>query len=719
MPAEPENFEARSDAGAPDDSATLARERVLLDRLRQGAEKSAAYQDAWREFVRLYEGRLYGLARNITKDQAAAEEVVQETFLIFYRQVRRGKFPDQNTWGWLGTAAFRLGVRVLDKKRKSRQRAAAVREVLGGEYAQRAASARLTEVKTATQELLDGLPDNLRVPTVLYFAGGMNQADIAAQLRCSQVTVSERIQTALARLRAGLKRAGYESLPAALPVLLTQALVRPPMAVPAGLSAKLAILPQQAAAGVFSAGNAAVGAAALTWPLKAAALAVFVAAAGYAGWEFTKAWKAPLPPTSVSAPESSAKIAPVPAPYPEGETLLSWNFDAGIPSDLHVFVAYDHFFQVGVEPGRERALALFGDDLSGVEWAEKEGLSGGGLRVDKFRGVVWPIPLDDQPLAVSFDFGRSRGFLYGSLWQPGEKPVETLRFNKSNPSGNLTHYWNTFVQYYWTEGTERRAVSIQNAVTYGCHDFALSGQPGCVAHPYVAGLQCILDNLRIYRPTSAELRVAQNRYAEGRALGPNPLVAWDFDVSSPATEDLLYFDPQGLETQTTGKTGSRQTGVVKNKGVSGNGFRLDEAALILPTKAGDWPLLLSFQVRAFENAPARMYSGLWDATTRKTATGDSDGSEKNFSKPEKADEWRTIVFLYAVIQNQRTLICFNQDKFSMQRFPRDFEPDFRLFFGGKNLLIDNVRLEVPSAEEFRIRAQKAFPDERGKIEPPR
>src|SRR5271166_721028 len=52
-------------------------EALLIDRIRAGQP------DAWSEFIARYEGRLLGYVCRRVADRAAAEDLVQETFLGF------------------------------------------------------------------------------------------------------------------------------------------------------------------------------------------------------------------------------------------------------------------------------------------------------------------------------------------------------------------------------------------------------------------------------------------------------------------------------------------------------------------------------------------------------------------------------------------------------------------------------------------------------------
>lgn len=57
--------------------APLSTDQLLIQRIRAG------HPDAWEEFIARYEGRLLAFVESRTRDRAAAEDVVQETFLGF------------------------------------------------------------------------------------------------------------------------------------------------------------------------------------------------------------------------------------------------------------------------------------------------------------------------------------------------------------------------------------------------------------------------------------------------------------------------------------------------------------------------------------------------------------------------------------------------------------------------------------------------------------
>ncbi|HXG40847.1 MAG TPA: sigma-70 family RNA polymerase sigma factor, partial [Candidatus Limnocylindrales bacterium] len=61
---------------------------------------------AYAELVRRHRPRLYNLAYRLTNDRAAAEDVVQETFLSAFRAIERFE-PRPSLAAWLNRIAIR------------------------------------------------------------------------------------------------------------------------------------------------------------------------------------------------------------------------------------------------------------------------------------------------------------------------------------------------------------------------------------------------------------------------------------------------------------------------------------------------------------------------------------------------------------------------------------------------------------------------------------
>ncbi|MBN9518293.1 sigma-70 family RNA polymerase sigma factor [bacterium] len=60
---------------------TTESDRLLIQRVRDNPRKSPAYEEAWNELFTRYRGRLAAYVRRRLKDQAAVDDVVQETFV--------------------------------------------------------------------------------------------------------------------------------------------------------------------------------------------------------------------------------------------------------------------------------------------------------------------------------------------------------------------------------------------------------------------------------------------------------------------------------------------------------------------------------------------------------------------------------------------------------------------------------------------------------------
>ena len=186
-----------------------------------------AFLQAWRELVERHERRVFGLARHMAGPNDA-EEIVQESFLSFYRAVRKKSLRKSSIAGWLATVATRKAIHINSKRRSERREMQRMQKdhertgPAGGTAADDAT--QMEEARQKVADLVRELPEKLRVPIALYFSANLPQTEIAAELHCSQVTVSTRINEALDYLRNGLRKAGYSALPASWAVLLAMKL---------------------------------------------------------------------------------------------------------------------------------------------------------------------------------------------------------------------------------------------------------------------------------------------------------------------------------------------------------------------------------------------------------------------------------------------------------------------------------------------------------------
>lgn len=154
-------------------------------------------------FVRRFNQRLFRTARAILKDDAAAEDVVQETYIRAFMHL--DQFEGRSS---VATWLTRIAVNeAIARRRKA-----------GGPWTDRAAIADddavssvdpevlalRGEVLSVLSSLVDELPDGLRTVFVMRAVEGMTVADTAAALAISEENVKVRLFRARAVLRARL-----------------------------------------------------------------------------------------------------------------------------------------------------------------------------------------------------------------------------------------------------------------------------------------------------------------------------------------------------------------------------------------------------------------------------------------------------------------------------------------------------------------------------------
>ena len=188
---------SRDYSGFPD-------EALLALAARQDEEALAALYDRY--------GRVaYGLALRIVRDQALAEDAVQEAFLAVWRTAGSFRAERAKASTWILTLAHRRAVDLV--RREERRRAQPLAD--GVEDAdERALPAdeeiELTDRRRLVQEALRQLPDEQREALELAYYGGLTQSELAERLSVPLGTIKSRMFTGLRRLRDLLAEAGLD-----------------------------------------------------------------------------------------------------------------------------------------------------------------------------------------------------------------------------------------------------------------------------------------------------------------------------------------------------------------------------------------------------------------------------------------------------------------------------------------------------------------------------
>jgi len=187
---------------------------LLVDRLRDG--ESAALE----MLMERYGPRVYRLAHGITRNEADAEEVVQDVFLAVFRKIRT--FEGRAA---LGSWLYRVTTNAALLKRRSRR---ADREVsldsqlpsfladghregdpayLNADWSQTPEAEMLSqETRNILSRVIDGLPDQYRAVLVLRDIEGLTNEKVAEAVGESVAAVKSRLHRARMVLREELTR---------------------------------------------------------------------------------------------------------------------------------------------------------------------------------------------------------------------------------------------------------------------------------------------------------------------------------------------------------------------------------------------------------------------------------------------------------------------------------------------------------------------------------
>ena len=166
-------------------------------------------QSALAELYDRYGRVAYGLALRILRDQALAEDAVQEAFLAIWRTAQR-YVPERGTAStWILTLVHRRAVDLV--RREQRRRADSLEQApeQGGGSADEEAWLRLQRERV--QEALRQLPDQQREALELAYYGGFTQSELAERLGQPLGTIKSRMFSGLARLRELLGDPGLET----------------------------------------------------------------------------------------------------------------------------------------------------------------------------------------------------------------------------------------------------------------------------------------------------------------------------------------------------------------------------------------------------------------------------------------------------------------------------------------------------------------------------
>ena len=141
----------------------------------------------------------YGLARRILRDDALAEDAVQEGFLAVWRSAGRFVPERAKASTWVLTLVHRRAVDLV--RREERRRTEPLEEPAGGLEPSTEDAVWLRYERERVQKALRALPDQQREALELAYYGGFTQTELADRLGQPVGTIKSRMFTGLGRLR--------------------------------------------------------------------------------------------------------------------------------------------------------------------------------------------------------------------------------------------------------------------------------------------------------------------------------------------------------------------------------------------------------------------------------------------------------------------------------------------------------------------------------------
>ena len=177
---------------------SLSNRQLLARFCERGEEKAFA------ALVHRHGPIVLSVCQRVLRNSHDAEDAFQATFLVLAQKA--GKLRDPNLIGpWLHGVAFRTAAKVRSnaQKRRSRERAAAVRSVASPE-----AEVERMESRALLDDAIVSLPARFRVPIILCYLEGKTNSEAADLVGCSRGTIATRLARAKKLLRKRLARTG-------------------------------------------------------------------------------------------------------------------------------------------------------------------------------------------------------------------------------------------------------------------------------------------------------------------------------------------------------------------------------------------------------------------------------------------------------------------------------------------------------------------------------
>lgn len=161
---------------------------------------------AFEQLMRRHNRALYRTARSIVKDDAEAEDVLQEAYILAFRGMQNFR-GDSSMATWLTRIVINEAIARSRKKSRMAEIIQLDGEAAMDEHTEQPEQALLrSEARRLIEQKIDGLPDNFRTVFVLRALEEMSVEETAACLDIPEATVRTRYFRARGLLREALSR---------------------------------------------------------------------------------------------------------------------------------------------------------------------------------------------------------------------------------------------------------------------------------------------------------------------------------------------------------------------------------------------------------------------------------------------------------------------------------------------------------------------------------
>ena len=187
----------------PTDRNNDASDHLLLNRYTNSGSPEPFVQ-----LMRRHMGLVYGTCLRITANVHDAEDLSQECFFDLARQAGEIR---SSIVGWLHQAATHRSLNRLRSEKRRQQHEHSRGPQKSGpvvEVDSTPTEVSWCELSPIVDEVLNKLPEQLRLPIVMHYLEGSTQSEIADSMGVNQSTISRRLNDGIERLRNEFRRMG-------------------------------------------------------------------------------------------------------------------------------------------------------------------------------------------------------------------------------------------------------------------------------------------------------------------------------------------------------------------------------------------------------------------------------------------------------------------------------------------------------------------------------